>query len=199
MLQNAYGNITRINLLIKEFVTGHQKTLNKEEQAYIDEVRERIDMDSGWTFLKRSRQLCNDMILSASFRDMLLTWKEMPWMQNPDWENQGWHIGPMYYPTDYGACCHLAPHLDLKPNNENKSLVQLYKELDADALNGVDNGLELMLDAEQFNYADYKKEGAGFLIGLHHHQDRPMIQFSSHLIHSVMLNECGYLSLYDVK
>ena len=54
----------------------------------------------------------------------------------------------------------------------------------ADALNGETNGLDLVLDAEQFNYAYFQANSAGFKIALHHHADKPMIQFSSQLINS---------------
>ena len=75
--------------MIKEFVEGHQEILSKENQEYIDEVKQRMDMEAGWTFLKRSSQLCKDMFVFSEFRGMGLSWKNIPWKQIPDWENQG--------------------------------------------------------------------------------------------------------------
>ena len=60
----------------------------------------------------------------------------------------------------------------------------MYHNLVADALNGETNGLDLVLDAEQFNYAYHQANSAGFKIALHHHADKPMIQFSSQLINT---------------
>ena len=44
------------------------------------------------------------------------------------------------------------------------------------------NGLRLLLDVEQFNYAKHNKVAGGLKLVLHHHSDKPMIQFSSQLI-----------------
>ena len=60
----------------------------------------------------------------------------------------------------------------------------MYREVKADAFNGRQNGLKIILDAEQFNYADQNNDAAGFQIAMHHHQDKPMLQFSSQLLHT---------------
>ena len=39
-----------------------------------------------------------------------------------------------------------------------------------------------MLDAEQFNYAEHNTMAGGLNLALHHHSDKPMMQFSSQLI-----------------
>ena len=59
----------------------------------------------------------------------------------------------------------------------------MYHNLKADVLNGEKNGLEIILNAEQFSYAYHDTRAAGFKISLHHHQDKPMMQFSSQLIY----------------
>ena len=78
--------------------------------------------------------------------------------------------------------CYFAPHLNMEPYNQSKSNEETYHGLSADALNGEINGLDFVLDAEQFNYAFYDSNAAGFKISIHHHLDKPMIQFSSQLI-----------------
>ena len=91
----------------------------------------------------------------------------------------------MYYPTDFGSCCLLVPHLHFQPRPANKTNDELYHKLEADAKNGGKNGLEIIVDAEQFNHAQYSQtKGAGFLISLHHHLDKPMMKFSSKLIYT---------------
>ena len=141
-------------------------------------------MKAGWTFYKRSSQLCKDMFIFTHYRGMGVNWKKTPWKGVPDSDDKGWHFGPVYYPTDFGACCHLAPHLHLNPNLENKTYEELYRDVKADAFNGRQNGLKIILDAEQFNYADQKNDAAGFQIAMHHHRDKPMLQFSSQLLHT---------------
>ena len=67
----------------------------------------------------------------------------------------------------------------------DKTDEELYHQLKADAKNGGKNGLEIIVDAEQFNHAQYSKSiGSGFLISLHHHLDKPMMKFSSKLIYT---------------
>ena len=59
----------------------------------------------------------------------------------------------------------------------------MYTELIADAENGESNGLQLLLDAEHFNYGHIKSsDSVGFKIALHLHSDKPMMQFSSQVI-----------------
>ena len=132
-----------------------------------------------FTFNEWSRQKCKDLFMSIKFRGKLLTWRDLP---------QDWHLesdlGPFVYATDFGACCYLAPHLNMEPTDWNKTYIEMYHGLEADALNGGTNGLDLVLDAEQFNYAFYQANAAGFKISLHHHTDKPMIQFSSQLINT---------------
>ena len=93
-------------------------------------------------------------------------------------------LGPFLYPTDFGACCLFTPHLNMEPTDWNLTFAEMYHDLVANALNGETNGLDLVLDSEQFNYAYYQANSAGFKIALHHHADKPMIQFSSQLINS---------------
>ena len=57
-----------------------------------------------------------------------------------------------------------------------------YHGINATALNGETNGLRLLLDVEQFNYAKHNKVAGGLKLVLHHHTDKPMIKFSSQLI-----------------
>ena len=172
----VYGNMDLTNVLINEFILGRQGNLSQEYEDVVTRVK---DMLGGWwSFSDWSRQKCKDLFISMSFRGKQLTWKDLP-----DWWYES-DLGPYQYPTDFGACCFLAPHLNLEPTNWNLTYTQMYHDLVADALNGETNGLDLVLDAEQFNYAYYQANAAGFKISLHHHADKPMIQFSSQLINS---------------
>ena len=60
--------------------------------------------------------------------------------------------------------------------------MRFYHDLKADALHGEANGIEIILDAEQFNHYFCHSNEVGFKIALHHHLDKPMFQFSSQLI-----------------
>lgn len=72
----------------------------------------------------------------------------------------------------------------------------MYHKINGSAINGESNGLEILLDAEQFNYAYYKANGAGFEISLHDHRSKPMMQYSSEKIQvgsSVQINLKPYI------
>ena len=171
----TYGNATKSNLLIHEFIKGRNKNLSEEEKLIVNEVNDRINMtNGGWglsSFVEQSRQKCKNLFMSISFRDSRINWNEIDG-----------DLGPSYYPTDFGSCCLLVPHLDLKPIEENSSLEERYHGIEANALNGEANGVDIVLDAEQFNYAYHHSNSGGFKISMHNHLDKPMIQFSSQLM-----------------
>ena len=127
------------------------------------------------------RQSCSNLFISMSFRGRFQTWKNLPTYM--DDEIYAHNIGPSYYPTDFGACCLFIPHLDFEMSDDNLTYEELYGGLKADAQSGQKNGLRLLLDAEQFNYANIPaNDRVGFKMALHSHTDKPMMQFSSQLI-----------------
>ena len=172
----AYGNVTKTNLLINEFMKGRQNNLKAEEELIVNDVKEYINDGS---FLEQSRQKCKNLFMSVSFRDSRIIWKQIDEVT----------MGPAYYPTDFGSCCLLIPHFDLKPINKNISREERYHVIKAIALNGEENGVDIVLNAEQFNYADHHSKAAGFKISIHNHLDKPMIQFSSQLILPGTINQ----------
>ena len=110
------------------------------------------------SFLMKSSQQCNRLFTSISFRGMMLTWKKMRGTQS-SYNSRG--VGPHQFPTDFGACCTFIPHLHMKPvNGTLGSVEEIYHSLKSEALNGETNGLEFLLDAEQFNYAYYDSNSA---------------------------------------
>ena len=173
----AHGNLGKMNALFNEFINGHEGNLSKADEMYVNEVKEEIAMNNGWssTFLDQSKQTCRNLVLSVRFRGKYLTWNHI--------EEHIMGLGE--YPTDFGSCCLLVPHFDQRPKNElddTNSLIEFYHNLKADALHGEANGVEILLDAEQFNYNLFHSDEAGFKIALHHHLDKPVFQFSSQLI-----------------
>ena len=127
------------------------------------------------SIIRGTRQECTDMFISMNFREKSLTWKNLP----KD-ELKPAYIGPSFYPTDFGACCLFVPHVDFEGLDETNG--EQWSAVNADSLNGEINGLMLLLDTEQFNYAEPNKVPSGLKLALHHHSDKPMIQFSSQMI-----------------
>ena len=108
----AYGNVTKTNLLVNEFMKGRQNDLKAEEELIVNDVKEYINESS---FVEQSRQKCKNLFMSVSFRGSRIIWNQI------DEEMQG----PAYNPTDFGSCCLLIPHLDLKPINESVSFEEM--------------------------------------------------------------------------
>ena len=108
--------------------------------------------------------------------------------QSLHWNDFNNEVGPWVVKTDYGICCFVSPYLNMKPINWTLGDIKIFHELNSIAKNGESNGLDIILDAEQFNYAFYHENtdsnGGGFKLTLHDHRDKPMIQFSSQLIHT---------------
>ena len=165
----AHGNVTLTNLLINEFFLGRVGNLSDEHQLFVDDVSQILG-----NFTDSSHQRCNDMFIGMKFRGKELTWR---------FEE---YFVPYLYPTDFGACCFFTPHFLLEQYDPNKTIAELYHGLKADSKNGASNGFDLVLDVEQWNYAYYDADAAGFQISLHHHADKPMIQFLSQLINPGM-------------
>ena len=129
--------------------------------------------------IQLTRQKCKNLFVNMNFRGKSITWNNLP----KD-ENTHSLIGPSFYATDFGACCLFVPHVDFEGFDMTKNLTysEHWRALDADSLNGETNGLMLLLDTEQFNYAEPYKVPSGLKLALHHHSDKPMMQFSSQLI-----------------
>jgi hypothetical protein len=175
--RQVHGNMTLTNLLINEFILGREGNISDDNQIIVDNVKEYLG--HWYSFIDLSRQKCKDMFISMKFRGKQITWSDLP----QDWWYE-WNQGPYNYPTDFGACCFFAPHLNLDPTNHNITVEEMYHGLEADAKNGETNAFDVVLDVEQWNYAYYEANAPGFKISLHHHADKPMIQFSSQLINS---------------
>ena len=116
---DAYGNAKKTNLLFDEFLKGRQQNLSTEEQIIVNEVKDKIEMEEGDSFIEKSRQKCKNLFISVSFRGLKLIWHQIDETT----------LGPMYYPTDFGSCCLLVPHLDLKPKNKSQTDEEMYHGL----------------------------------------------------------------------
>ena len=104
-----------------------------------------------------TRQSCRDLFIGMDFRGKFLEWKDLP--SNKKLEFLHPRLGPSFYPTDFGACCLFVPHVDFEglEHMENMTYGERYYGINATALNGETNGLRLLLDVEQFNYAKHNK------------------------------------------
>ena len=155
---NIYEDMENRRLLLNEFVFGLKGNLSQEHENIMIQFRQYYEQFG--SFSKTTSQKCNDLFINANFQNKTYTWKDSNKV-----------TGPLYYPTDFGVCCSFVPHLYFEPFNRNISLENLYHNLKANALHGEQNGLDIVLDAEQFNYAYHQSNAAGFKLSLNHHSD----------------------------
>ena len=154
---DIYGNPKRTKLLFNEYINGHQDRFNPEEEEYVN----RVILDSGNKYIKpsfllKSSQQCKNLFTSINFQGTNITWNVM----RSESSYNVLEVGPHHFSTDFGACCTFIPHLHMKPIDGKKTPEEVYHGLKAKALNGESNGLEFVLDAEQFNYAYYDSNSA---------------------------------------
>ena len=72
--------------------------------------------------------------------------------------------------TDFGACCWFHPYMNFEPFDWSRTFVELFHDLKSEAKNGQHYSLNVLFDAEHFNYGYYTASGAGFKISLHDHR-----------------------------
>ena len=186
------SDILWLDILNKEFITGHQENFTQDYQSFLQEFKSMFQLETKWSFRLWTRQFCKNAFINLRYQGKHLTWRQLSY-----YDYGGEFIGPKYYPTDFGSCCLVVPHLFFNPMNssslENKTYEETWFEVMAHSLNGETNGLDIVLDTEQFNYAYHQANAAGFRISLHHHNSKPMMSFSSQLIHA------GTETIIDIK
>ena len=167
---NISGFKGKMDVLMKEFMHGHQGNTSLEHNQTKNEIESLLDLD--WnSFLQLSSQSCDNLFTSFTFHGVHQSWGPDIW----DWAFSS--------KTDFGACCSIYPHFKQKDfDNNNVTSSEYWSKLEAGPMDGDGDGLNLLIDAEQFNYAYFKSNAPGFKISLHHHRDQPMMQFSSNLI-----------------
>ena len=63
----VYSDVGLTNMLVKEFIDGHEEEFIPENVEIIKNVKRILGRDS---FLEWSRQKCKDLFISISFRGM---------------------------------------------------------------------------------------------------------------------------------
>jgi hypothetical protein len=89
--------------------------------------------------------------------------------------------------TDYGSCCLIEPYLFLvNPDTRNVHSSQmdnhLFHTIPKGVKNGIQNGLQLLLDVESFDQAYFSRSAKGFRIALTNAMDKPVINLGGQYI-----------------
>ena len=82
------------------------------------------------------------------------------------WKGKGGIFYQPDYATDYGVCNWVSP--SYQPSNGSDGF---FNNLQRGALNGKNNGLSFLLDAETYDYGDGSSTGEGFKIAVVHPMD----------------------------
>jgi hypothetical protein len=153
--------------IVNEFIIGHAKNLD-EDSEHEQMVKYIQNLTTGGYFLESSTQNCKDMIISIKYQEQKITFREF-------YHNKTNYIGSWPWATDFGLCCMIIPHAIAYEVDWSTFLEKKVEP----TKHGKSNGLEILLDAEQFNYAFQRENGIGFNVALHHSGDKPMFQLSS--------------------
>ena len=173
---NISENMKMSEALVTEYIIGHKGSHKSQEHKKVANDFKKFSKNG--LFSSYSTQKCENMFMNIHFRGKFLEWKDH---KNVD----DTIFGNFEHKTDFGICCYFVPHLYFQESidNKNASIGDRYHRLKADALSGKKHGLDILLNAEQFNYADPQSNSVGFQIALHNHRDKPIMQFSSDLLH----------------
>ena len=102
-----------------------------------------------------------------AYQDEYLSWSDLP-LSDLEYD-----LGPALDFTDHGACCYFSPFYSFSKINRSESdWPMIFHDSSRwvnKAKNGESNGLDILLNAELFNYA-FHKYGAGFKLALHDHR-----------------------------
>ena len=74
---DAYGNMTKMNVLLNEFIKGRKGNLSKHDETYLNQMKDKLLMNLGWSFLDQSRQICRNLFMRVSFRGKHITWNQI--------------------------------------------------------------------------------------------------------------------------
>jgi len=89
-----------------------------------------------------------------------------------------------FFDTDAGYCAYIRPEVMFAEENDDKTYVQMLESdlLPQDAAHlvehGEDGGLQLVLDAETYDYGEVSSGTAGFQVYLSHALDLPLMKFA---------------------
>ena len=174
---------------IYSFTPPHNKLHLSHKLAYQQEIGPYTNTSKETYHENFFQELANQWILGQMVAFM--EWKG----QNCNSEKSG-KSGiylEMGFGTDYGICNFITPNFIPGEKDEDYSLQKVsmgYETLPKGPLNGENNGLSLLLDAETFDYGDGPGSGVGFKMAVIH-------PFDLGVIESVAINvDVGQLQLY---
>ena len=162
-----------INQIYKTYVRGDtdyytHDTWANESSTWDFDLLKSYMRKIGWNdttpFIKVASQPLNDSILRY-------TWKILP----------PYTFFEAYMSlTDYGPCAVLYPYLDFEnPRTKNLKNRQYDPEFLGDVKfgvrNGIKNGMEVVLDAEIFDYAYFYRQSSGFMVAFADNRDKAIV------------------------
>lgn len=151
-----YGNFPKTNVLIKEFITGHNENFTEEEKDFIENIKQILEDKGFKTFLNFSQQ--TPKILAAKHREHKYAFN----MDNAA------SYGPWSMRTDFGKCIYLHPIFISVPTDtsDDNIIGKVFHQQNLTLKNGEENGLDMIIDIEQYTYGYSGEHGTGLSFDL---------------------------------
>jgi len=167
-------NFTKMTAVYKEYVSGAAPIAN--QQAILDDIAwlKEKDLRFNHSFWYYSHQPCANLVLHLRYQSEEVYW-------GPEMAAK---VGPVTDATDYGYCCFITPQIALKERPARGVLSRrLYHTAVAmGSKNGEENGLGLILDLENFNFAYHRESSQGLRVTVHDHRSKPIVGHESVLV-----------------
>ncbi len=149
--------------LYSETGTGYENDLSN--QAFLESLMTKIGWNETENFAALASQKETDTLL-------MVNWKS---------KYESFFFNSFLALTDFGACPLIYPYLDFEygPTKDsqdrqyNGSIINL---MHYGVRNGIKEGLQLMLDAEVFDYAYFFRYSSGFMVALADNRDKAIIK-----------------------
>ena len=160
-----------MNILIEEYLDGREQDLNPDDEERLKDVKVKMDAEKDEYGRIEYYQSCKDQYLSVEYKGKVLNWNEVDFYDL--------NKGAQWFGLDFGACCSFVPHLNIDNSYENDTFLEKYHETDFTAMHGEDNGVKILFDIEQWNYAHINGRASGLKVSLSDPRSKPMMEFSS--------------------
>ena len=157
-------------LVLENFFLGGNSSASVDSYKSINKVIEKIP--NGTDFQRFVTQKCKDQNLILKFKNQLVPWNEI-----------GDTLGSWTAYTDFGVCCMIQPNVASIPINfTGRRTGDILAEIDITAASGKSNGMDILIDAETFNYAAVVNQAMGFKIAPYNLGNKPIVEQSSELL-----------------
>ena len=162
-----YNNFTKRNAVYNEYIGGgapmeKQKEIIRKITWFRNRHEKELLFEKAYGY--HARQDCGDFVVSVDFAGKLMYWEEL-----------GSYYGAQMVGTDYGFCCIVVPQICFEKRREIEGIPSkgTFKK---GIKNGAHNGISVLLDIENFNFAYHRQSKEGVMTAVHDYDTKPIIE-----------------------